>query len=72
MCRICTVQVQPSQHVRDHAGYTAPTRQHQLDHTDHTDHTDQEYTYLPCLADPDNELYCCSGNRLSALAGRYR
>ena len=26
-----------------HAGYTAPTRQHELDHTDHTDHTDQEY-----------------------------
>ena len=29
-----------------HAGYTAPTRQHEPDHTDrtdHTDHTDQEY-----------------------------
>ena len=34
--------------VLDHAGYTAPTRQHELDHadhTDHTDHTDQEYIY---------------------------
>ena len=33
----------------DDAGYAAPTRQHELDHTDHTnrtdhtDHTDQEY-----------------------------
>ena len=26
--------VNPSQ------GYTAPARQHELDHTDHTDHTD--------------------------------
>ena len=26
-----------------HAGYTAPTRQHELDHTDHTDHTDQAH-----------------------------
>ena len=34
----------------DHAGYTAPTRQHELyhtDHTDHTNHTDQEYICLP-------------------------
>ena len=43
----------------DDAGYAAPTRQHELDHTDHTnrtdhtdhtdhaDHTDQEYIYLP-------------------------
>ena len=31
----------------DDAGYTAPTRQHGLDHTDHTDRTDQEYIYLP-------------------------
>ena len=28
----------------DDADYTAPTRQHELDHTDHTDHTDQEST----------------------------
>ena len=26
----------------DHAEYTGPSRQHELDHTDHTDHTDQE------------------------------
>ena len=32
--RICTVQVQPRKHVLDHADYTAPTRQHGLDHTD--------------------------------------
>ena len=30
----------------DHEGYTAPTRQRELDHTDHTDHTDQ-YPRLP-------------------------
>ena len=37
--------MQPSEHVLHHAGFTAPTRQHELDHTDHadhTDHTDQE------------------------------
>ena len=39
LCRICVVQIQPRKHVLDHAGYTAPTRQHELDHTDHTDHT---------------------------------
>ena len=33
LCRICTVQIQPGKHVRDHAGYTAPNRQHELDHT---------------------------------------
>ena len=42
MCGICIVQIQPRKHVLDHAGYTASTRQHELDHTDHTDHTDQE------------------------------
>ena len=42
------VQIQPRKHVPDHADYTAPTRQHELnhtdyiDHTDHIDHTDQE------------------------------
>ena len=25
----------------DHAGYAAPTRQHEPDHTDQTDHTDR-------------------------------
>ena len=29
-------------HELDHADYTVPTPQHELDHTDHTDHTDQE------------------------------
>ena len=49
MCRICMSQIQPSKHVLDDAGYTAPTRQHELDYTDHadhtyhTDHTDQAY-----------------------------
>ena len=37
------VQIQPKKPVLDHADDTAPTRQHELDHTDHTDHTDQEY-----------------------------
>ena len=32
--RVCTVQIQPRKHLLDHAGYTAPTRQHGLDHTD--------------------------------------
>ena len=43
LCRICVVQIQPRKHGLDHADYTVPTRQHELDHTDHTDHTDQEY-----------------------------
>ena len=34
-------------YIRDHADYTAPTRQHEIDHTDHTDHTDQEIINLP-------------------------
>ena len=38
--RICVVQIQSRKHVLDHAGYTAPARQAELDHTDHTDHTD--------------------------------
>ena len=47
---LCTVvQTQPKRRVLDRADYTAPTRQHDLnhtdhaDHTDHTDHTDQEF-----------------------------
>ena len=43
LCRICIwiAQIQPRKHVLDDAGYcTAPTRQHELDHTEHTDHTD--------------------------------
>ena len=34
MCRICAVQIQPRKLVLDHADYTAPTRQHDLDRTD--------------------------------------
>ena len=37
---IYIVQIQPRKHELDHADYTAPSRQHDLDHTDHTDHTD--------------------------------
>ena len=32
LCRICAAQIQPRNHVPDHAHYTAPTRQHELDH----------------------------------------
>ena len=45
LCRICIVQIQPRKHALDLADYTAPPRQHELDHTDHTDHTDQGYIY---------------------------
>ena len=39
------VQIQPRKDALDHADFTAPTQQHELDHTDHTDHTDQK-SYL--------------------------
>ena len=50
-------QLQPRKHILNHAGYTAPTRQHELDHKAHTDHTyHTDHTdYLPCLADLDYE-----------------
>ena len=35
----------------DHAGYTAPTRQHELDHTD------QEFIYLSALKDLDHHKW---------------
>ena len=34
LCRICTVHIQSRKHVIDHADCTAPTLQHELDHTD--------------------------------------
>ena len=34
LCRICVAQIQPKKHVLDRVDYTAPTRQHELDHTD--------------------------------------
>ena len=37
LCRICTVQIRPRKHLLDHAEDTAPTLQHELDHTDRTD-----------------------------------
>ena len=37
----CRSEVLCRIHVLDYAGYTAPTRQHELAHTDHTDRTDQ-------------------------------
>ena len=42
-----------------HADYTAPTRQHEVDHTDHTNHTDQRSIYAERPTRPS------SGNRLS-------
>ena len=30
LCGICLVQIQPRKLVLDHAGYTVPTRQHEL------------------------------------------
>ena len=50
LCRICVVQIQPRKHVLDLAGHTAPTWQHELDHTD-------QKNYLTCLADLEDELY---------------
>ena len=44
---ICTVQVQPGKGVLDDAAYTAPTRQHELDHT-------ISGIDLLCLADLDH------------------
>ena len=35
-----STDILPRKHVQDHAGYTAPTRQHELDHTD------QGYIYI--------------------------
>ena len=46
----------------NHADYTAPTRQHEVDHTDHTDHTDHlsEVCILmsecECLIHPRQEM----------------
>ena len=34
LCRICKVQIHPTKCVLDHAEFTAPTRQHELDNTD--------------------------------------
>ena len=39
----------------DHAGYTALTRQHELEYASHTDQTDQEYMYISALKYPDHE-----------------
>ena len=41
--------------VVDHAGYTASTRQHELDHIDHTDHTDHTDHDLSTLKDVQND-----------------
>ena len=56
ICRpgsVCIVQIQPRKHVPDHADYTAPTRQRELDHTDHTD----EESICP------ERSRSCNGNR---------
>ena len=48
---VCIAQIQRWKDVRDHAGFTAPTRQHELHHTHHTDHTDD-------TDDTDEESIC--------------
>ena len=53
LCRTCIVQTQPTKHVLDHVGRTAPTRQHELDHTDHPD---QESTDLSVINHLDHEV----------------
>ena len=56
LSRICIpgiVQILPRKTLPDHADYT-PTRQYMLDHAYRTG------TYLPCLADLGDELYCCT------------
>ena len=50
---ICMVQIQPRTPVLDLTGYTAPTRQHELDHTDHTDHI----VHIDHTDHTDHELY---------------
>ncbi|CAM9480770.1 unnamed protein product [Laminaria digitata] len=37
LCVICIEQIQPGKHVLVHADHTAPTWQHELDHTDQED-----------------------------------
>ena len=49
LCKICVVQIQPRKHVRDHADFAAPTRQHELYHT-------TSGIYLPCMADLHHEV----------------
>ena len=49
LCRICLVQIQSRKHALDHADYTAPTRQHELDRH-------KSGIYVPCLADRDDEV----------------
>ena len=49
----------PREHVLvGHADYTAPIRQHELDHTDHTDHTDQESKYALKYIEHDVGMIC--------------
>ena len=52
------LQIQPRKPALDDAGYTAPTQQHEPDHTDHTDHTD--HNNLSALKDKDHtdQIYC--------------
>ena len=58
--RICTVQIQPRNHVLDHAGYTAPNRQHEWA-TTAIDHTHQK-----CVC-PKGESMVCPRCRLNTL-----
>ena len=56
----------PREHVLvGHADYTAPIRQHELDHTDHTDHTARNISALkyPLLVDHELGIEVLSGVR---------
>ena len=47
------MHIQPRKYVLDHAGYMAPTRQYELDHTYHTD---QGFIYMSAQKDLDNQI----------------
>ena len=48
LCGICLHSTDPAQEIPSESSiFTAPTRQHELDHTDHTEHTGEEHVYVP-------------------------
>ena len=54
--RICIVQIQPRKHELVHPNCTAPTRQHELDHTDIQIIQIMQITNIPALKDLDHRL----------------
>ena len=54
LCRVCIAQIQPSEHVLDHADSAAPTQKRELrDHTDleHTSSCSERYIGIDNLSD---------------------